>query len=947
MEFKSIFHQILHEAISAADEITRIQRASDASTSANLDSFAPNSPISIPDALHLPRKKIAEAAARLLQLSTDPKEYLEQLASNYQNLVCLRWLVNLNVLEYIPLEESIAYSQLAKLANVPESQLKGVIRMAIINGFLYEPETGMVAHSRSSALLVKDHSFMNWARWMTNYSVPTAYKFPDATQRWGKTEAKTETAFNLAMNVRQPFFDHLRQNADMNTMFSGYMRNVASTEGISFKHLVNGFNWSSLPKGATVVDVGGSGGHASEALARQYPHLNFIVQDLPETIANAKKAFDDSDTAISSRIKFMQHDFFQPQPIKDANVYLLRMIIHDWPDSEASKILKHLQQVLDVPNARIVIMDTVLPRPNTIPTLQERQLRVRDLTMMQVFNAKEREIEDWRLLTENAGLQVIHVEQPSGSNMAILEVGHTGRPTVNGTSSSHPSNVIGNHELQSGINGIGIAKSKPPPVVQPFSNGVQLPTNGENGIQTTGIASYHGHSPVLVIGAGIGGLCLAQGLHKAGVDVLVFERDPSESYRPQGYRLKLESDAAAALRESLPDSVYRAFEASCAISATGETDFDPISGACIKSRAGGGLTGRQGLRASYTVDRAVFRRILRMGIEDKVIFGKEFVTYDERLSGDDLPKVTAKFTDGSQVTGSFLVGADGSRSIIRRQFLPKQKFVDTGAVCIYGKTTITPAFSQSYPERALQWMTAASDTAPLIQSILIGDSPLTLLSEPIRFSASSRAATPIPLPDDYVYWVLIGRKELFIDTTINATQSKEDAAILDRGAEASARHSLELTKEWHPSLRALFELQDVNQCSTLRVVSAVPEIPGWQPSRSVTLVGDAIHAMSPCGGVGANTALRDAAELAALIVKARGRENSGPTTGEETDSGFRASAESGKGDRTEVNGGLTADMIGRYEEGLRKRAFVSLMRSFAGSKKMFGQRPFGELPVVD
>lgn len=40
---------------------------------------------------------------------------------------------------------------------------------------------------------------------------------------------------------------------------------------------------------------------------------------------------------------FPAHDFFSPQPVKNAAVYFLRHIIHDWPDKDAKKILDSLR----------------------------------------------------------------------------------------------------------------------------------------------------------------------------------------------------------------------------------------------------------------------------------------------------------------------------------------------------------------------------------------------------------------------------------------------------------------------------------------------------------------------------------------------------------------------------------------------------------------------------
>lgn len=129
------------------------------------------------------------------------------------------------------------------------------------------------------------------------------------------------------------------------------------------------------------------------------------------------------EVSTRTRVSFQGHDFFTPQPVEGADAYLLRMIIHDWPRKEAKVILQHLARAMRH-GSHLVIMDTLLPPPGSVPVTQEAALRVRDLTMRQTFNSSERELEEWSELFASCKppLHLKDCAQPAGSAMAVMDV---------------------------------------------------------------------------------------------------------------------------------------------------------------------------------------------------------------------------------------------------------------------------------------------------------------------------------------------------------------------------------------------------------------------------------------------------------------------------------------------------------------------------------------------
>lgn len=397
----------------------------------------------------------------------------------------------------------------------------------------------------------------------------------------------------------------------------------------------------------------------------------------------------------------------------------------------------------------------------------------------------------------------------------------------------------------------------------------------------------HQSSPVLICGAGISGLVLAQALSKREIPFRVFERDPSLSFRTQGYRVRINGDGIAALTDALPPKLFSLLVSSCAYCSAGirpNTHLNAFNGQDVEMKIGPPPTSEiQPLNA----DRNVLRQVLMHGIEDFVQFGKEFSSYSASDRG-----VKVRFMDGSEQEGSFLVGADGTFSRIRQQFLPDFQIFDTEARWIFGKTMITKALLDQFHVRALNGLTLVQDRS--------GPIPLSLLLEPMRFK---RDEPNTHIPEDYIYWVLVSRKDMF---------DMADDKLLKLPTEEVADLAKKMTAEWDSSFHALFAFQEASKTSILRVATVQPDIPLWETSSRVTLIGDAIHAMSPTSAAGATTALRDAAFLAQTLSET----------------------------------GLNSTSISKYEDAMRAYAGAVIQWSATGGKWLFGMRSFEELSPI-
>lgn len=166
-------------------------------------------------------------------------------------------------------------------------------------------------------------------------------------------------------------WEYYALHPNMARRFAAAMSSFANGHGNSPSFLAQNYPWATIQKGGTIVDVGGSKGNISILLAKQFPDLHFIVQDLPDMISGATEKIP---IDLQSRIEFQAHDFFTEQPVHGAEIYLFRNIFHNWSDSHAIRILKSLVPCLK-PGSKLVVNDYVLPEPGTMSLMKERAVR--------------------------------------------------------------------------------------------------------------------------------------------------------------------------------------------------------------------------------------------------------------------------------------------------------------------------------------------------------------------------------------------------------------------------------------------------------------------------------------------------------------------------------------------------------------------------------------------
>jgi 2-polyprenyl-6-methoxyphenol hydroxylase-like FAD-dependent oxidoreductase len=356
---------------------------------------------------------------------------------------------------------------------------------------------------------------------------------------------------------------------------------------------------------------------------------------------------------------------------------------------------------------------------------------------------------------------------------------------------------------------------------------------------------------VLIAGAGIAGLTLAQGLRREGIACEVYEREPLETWRT-GYLLNLDAEGDGGLAACLPPALYELF-----LRASGET-MAQHDCSVVVDRHGNALTSMKHVGAEATgerpptnIDRRTFRQILLAGLDDVVHHGSEVTGFDD---ADD--HVVLRLADGRSAEGDMLVAADGVGSAIRHRLMPEVSIIPApvGALGLFGCSPLTPAVQADLPEAI--WNAGFA---------IVTDRRGTMLGighwRPRQSASTAAAELGIAARfDDALPYVMLNGA---IPPGVEVPPLSE---WTDATPELMHETMIEAVAGWHPAIRRLVErIHPATLFS--HPFRRLDPTPPWPVSR-VTLVGDAIHAMLPTLGKGANMAMRNAAVLRDQLVAA-------------------------------------------------------------------------------
>jgi 2,7-dihydroxy-5-methyl-1-naphthoate 7-O-methyltransferase len=305
---------------------------------------------------------------------------------------CVHVVATLRIADHIAAGKT-EIGQLATAAGADRDSLHRVLRHLVSKGLFEEPARGRFALNDAARALLEDPIRLGLDLDGIGGRMAHAWGTLLSAVRTGKS------AYHEAFG--RGFWEDLEAHPEIAASFDALMG--LAGHGVPDPHvLVDPADWKSV---RTVVDVGGGTGALLAEVLRAQPHVRGTLVDLPGPVARSGEVFQAA--GVADRVSAVAQSFFDPLP-GGADVYILKSVLQDWPDREATAILRRCAEAAR-PSGRVVIFTGAGPGEEASP----------ELLMLVLVGGKARTLDELRKMARQASLEVRAVGRQTSGRVIV------------------------------------------------------------------------------------------------------------------------------------------------------------------------------------------------------------------------------------------------------------------------------------------------------------------------------------------------------------------------------------------------------------------------------------------------------------------------------------------------------------------------------------------------
>ncbi len=283
--------------------------------------------------------------------------------------------------------------ELARQTGTHAQSLYRVLRALESTGIFRQTEPQVFANTALSECLQRDRPGSNWA-WIRLTLSSGALVF----EGWrGLAHSIREGTPGLDAVTGMHDWEYLQKHPEMQTIFNAAMRDLSASISPA---VAAAYDWGRFD---VIADVGGGIGAQLSSILAHHSAPKGMLFDMPEVVAQAPE---------NSRMETVGGSFFEPLGFA-ADAYMLRWVMHDWPDDRCIEILGHIKDAAPS-GARLMVVESVIPETSGFD-----MGKWMDVNMMVMSNGRERTKTEFTDLLGQAGFEIEEIV-PTASPLSII-----------------------------------------------------------------------------------------------------------------------------------------------------------------------------------------------------------------------------------------------------------------------------------------------------------------------------------------------------------------------------------------------------------------------------------------------------------------------------------------------------------------------------------------------